>query len=129
MRDIRLEELPFEFDGKTYLLRCNMNVLADVQNAHNGNIADALDSESAMQSVLEFTAAMMNDYADEMGWPERHTAKTVGRKLALYDLPIGKIMRLVTQAMTPIRAESPDETVSTPDTGETTETEPENSGN
>ena len=29
--DIRLETMPFELDGKTYQLRCNMNVLADVQ--------------------------------------------------------------------------------------------------
>mgnify|MGYP003306883232 CR=1 FL=1 len=83
MIDIRLEEIPFEFDGKTYKMRCNMNVLADVQEACGGNIGDALRSGNTLKSVLLFAAAMLNDYADEQGWPERFTAKQLGRKLGV----------------------------------------------
>lgn len=123
MRDIRMEELPFEFDGKLFQLRCNMNVLADVQGVYNGSISEALSGDNPMQSVLEFTAAMLNDYADEKGWPERYTAKDVGRKLTFGDLPMRDIMGLVTRAMTPA------DSVSDPDTKETQNTEPETSGN
>ena len=123
MRDIRMEELPFEFDGKLFQLRCNMNVLADVQGVYNGSISEALSGDNPMQSVLEFTAAMLNDYADEKGWPERYTAKDVGRKLTFGDLPMQAIMGLVTRAMTPTKE------VSDPDTAETQNSEPETSGN
>ena len=78
-KDIRLETMPFEYDGKTYVLRCNMNVLADVQDENDGNIAAALDERHPVKSVLSFLAAMMNDYADEMHWPERFTARQLGR--------------------------------------------------
>lgn len=36
MIDMRLERVPFEFDGHTFQLCCNMNVLADVQEAFDG---------------------------------------------------------------------------------------------
>ena len=29
--DLRLKDLPFTFEGRTYKLRCNMNVLADFE--------------------------------------------------------------------------------------------------
>lgn len=79
--DIRLKELPFDFDGRKYVLRCNMNVLADVQEAFGGNISAALSAKSPTKGVLAFLAAMLNDYADEHDWPDRYTARQVGRKL------------------------------------------------
>ena len=42
MIDMRLERVPFEFDGHTFHLCCNMNVLADVQEAFDGKISEAL---------------------------------------------------------------------------------------
>ena len=33
LTDIRLQEQDFDFDGRKYKLRCNMNILADVQEA------------------------------------------------------------------------------------------------
>ena len=60
MSDLRLEELPFEFEGKTYLLRANMNALADVQEVYGGAITDALTDGRPYRSVMEFLAAMMN---------------------------------------------------------------------
>ena len=29
---LKLEEVPFEFEGKTYMLRCNMAVLEEIQD-------------------------------------------------------------------------------------------------
>lgn len=104
--DLRLEELPFEFEGKTYLLRANMNVLADVQEVYGGTISDALTDGKPYQSVLEFLAAMMNDYADDMGWPERFTRKSLGRRLQMNQLPIREIFGLVTRAVAPPQAVS-----------------------
>lgn len=101
MRDIRLEEIPFEFEGKTYMLRVNMNVLADVQEIYGGTITDALTGGKPYRSVTEFLAAMMNDYADEMGWPERFTRRSLGRKLGPNQLPAKEIFGLVTRAIAP----------------------------
>lgn len=106
MRDLRLEEIPFEFDGKTYLLRCNMNVLADIQDAHDGNLGAALDPKHATRSVNEILAAMLNDYADEQGWDEHWTAKTVGRKLGFHDSPAKTVLGLFTRALIPPDAEA-----------------------
>lgn len=105
MSDIRLEEKPFELDGKTYKLRCNMNVLADVQEAYNGDFTEALSGKSTLRSALCFLAAMLNDYADEQGWQERFTAKQLGRRYQRFDLPLEDIMGVVIRAVTPENAE------------------------
>lgn len=118
MSDIRLEEIPFVFDGRRYLLRCNMNVLADVQEVFDGRIVEALNGENPTRSVLEFLAAMLNDYSDEQGWPERFTSRTLGRKLSPAMLPSIEIMGLVSRAITPPKARSDQNAreVSEPDT-------------
>lgn len=114
MSDIRLEQMPFEIGGKVYQLRCNMNVLADVQEAFDGDFASALDGKSTMKSVLTFLAAMLNDYAEEQEWEEHFTARTLGRLMNKpSDLPTEKIMALVVRSITP----------------EATEETPEESGN
>lgn len=46
MIDMRLERVPFEFDGHTFQLCCNMNVLADVQEAFDGKISEALSGKA-----------------------------------------------------------------------------------
>lgn len=79
--DIRLKETPFEWNGKTYMLRCNMNVLADVQEAFGGELSEAMAGKNSVRTLTEFLAAMLNDYADDMGWPERFTARQVGRQM------------------------------------------------
>ena len=80
MEDIRLKELPFDINGNTYMLRCNLNVLADLQEEFGG-IPNILDEEKSMRNISAYIAAMANDYADEMGWPERYTARQIGRVL------------------------------------------------
>ena len=79
--DIRIQTMPFEFDGKHYELRCNMNVFADVQEEYNGNLLAALRNPGSLKASMTFLSAMLNDYAEDQGWPERYTAKTLGRKL------------------------------------------------
>lgn len=96
--------MPFELDGKTYKLRCNMNVLADVQEAYNGDLFEALSGKNTFKSLLHFLAAMLNDYADEMGWEERYTAKQLGRKYSKLNLPMDKIMSIVVRAVVPDEA-------------------------
>lgn len=109
MADIRLEEVPFELDGKTYKLRCNMNVLADVQEQFNGDFTEALSGKNTLRSSLCFLAAMLNDYADEQGWQERFTDKQLGRRYKRFDLPIEDIMGLVVRSVTPENEEETEE--------------------
>lgn len=78
MEDIRIRERQWKFLGKTWKLRCNMNVLADVQDAYGGNISTAIKAAS-IRSYQEFLAAMLNDWADEQGWAERFTRRQIGR--------------------------------------------------
>lgn len=89
MNDIRLKTVDYELDGKTYQLACNMNVLADVQEAYNGSLVRALNTASGLKGTLVFLAAMLTDAADTQGiedadgCPLRFTARELGRKLTL----------------------------------------------
>ena len=99
---LQLEELPFELDGKTYLLRCNMAVLEMIQEAHGGNFGEVLDAP-VNESALEFLAAMLNDYAWEQGWPELWYPEQLKRRVSLAMLT--EIFRLVSRS---IMAPAPD---------------------
>ena len=93
---LQLEELPFELDGKTYLLRCNMAVLETIQEAHGGDFGAVLE-KPANESALEFLAAMLNDYAWEQGWPELWVPEKLKRRVSLAMLT--QIFRLVSRAV------------------------------
>ena len=124
---LKLEETPFDFEGKTYLLRCNMAVLEDIQDAHGGDLSEALDPDRAIKSAVEFLTAMLNDYADEQGWPERFTTKQVSRRLSFGELANGltaQIMGMVVRSMAPPGRNTQPSTPETPD-----DNPPENSGN
>lgn len=105
--DIRQKTLPFVFEGRTYKLTCNMNVLADVQEASGGTISTAFDGKRGMKNALMFLAAMMTDYADEMDWrdssgyPLEFTWRALGRVLRPEAVPAAKIFSLVIDALTP----------------------------
>lgn len=86
MSDIRLKEKHLELDGKTYVLRCNMNVLADVQETVGGDLRNAIGNKAPLRNTLIWTAAMLNDYADEQGWPERFTPVELGRRRFVHSL-------------------------------------------
>ena len=120
---LRLEQIPYEFEGKTYMLRCNMAVLEDIQDAHGGNLEEALDPDHAIHSAVEFLTAMLNDYADEQGWPERYTIKQVKRKLSFGEIATtltSQIMGMVIRSMAPPGKPAPNIPEDNP---------PENSGN
>ena len=103
-----------------------MNVLADVQEMNGGFIDPAFDEKRAQKSVLQFLAAMMNDYADEQGWfdepegggkpvlAEPFTPRGLGRVLSIFDVPSAKILGLVTRAITPVRETKEDESGAEP---------------
>lgn len=124
---VKLEEVPFEFEGKTYMLRCNMAVLEEIQDAHGGDLGKALDPGRAIKSAVEFLTAMLNDYADEQGWPERFTRKQVARKLSFGELANGltaQIMGMVIRSMAVPGKDAQNPEPETPD-----DIPPENSGN
>ena len=121
---LKLEQIPYEFDGKTYMLRCNMAVLEDIQEAHGGDLGEALNPDKAINSAVEFLTAMLNDYADEMDWPERYTIKQVKRKLSFGEISHGltkQIMGMVIRSMAPPGMTAPEPVPE--------ENPPENSGN
>ena len=125
--DLRLESMPFVFEGRTYQLRCNMNVLADVQEMNGGVISPALNGKRGQKSALQFLAAMMNDYADEQGWPERYTIKQVKRKLSFGEISTtltSQIMGMVIRSMAPPGKTAPETPEVNPE-----DNPPENSGN
>lgn len=81
MSDLRLREQTLELKGKQYKLRCNFNVLADVTEEYGGELPDPFDQATQLKVCRSFLAAMLNDYADEQGWPERWTPKKLGREM------------------------------------------------
>lgn len=85
MSSLRLEEIPFEIDGKTYLLRCNMAVLDALQEAHGGDFG-AVVNLPARDGIAEILAAMLNDYAEDMGWEERWTPRQIKKRYSYAQL-------------------------------------------
>lgn len=88
MEDIKPREVAWRFDGHDWVLRCNNNVLAEVQIVNGGDLRPILSTKRTMKSVLQLLAAMLNDYADEMRWTDeegfaiRYTEKQLGRRLS-----------------------------------------------
>lgn len=97
---IRLEEKPFELEGKTYMLRCNMAVLDALQDAHGGDFG-AVFELPVRQCTVEVLAAMLNDYAEEQGWEERWTAQALKRKFAYSYLVEEDIFGIFQRALIP----------------------------
>ena len=95
MDDIRLKTMPFEWRGETIQLCCNMNVLADVQEAYNGDLSRAFKG-STIKAVLTFLTAMINDATDSY-----LTVREVGREIAPAELERirGLVLPLVTDAL------------------------------
>ena len=65
MEDIKPREVAWRFDGRDWVLRCNNNVLAEVQEINGGDFGPILSRKRTLKSVLQLLAAMLNDYADE----------------------------------------------------------------
>ena len=115
---IRLEEKPFELEGKRYLLRCNMAVLETIEEQY-GNL-DALMGVSVRESSLALLAAMLNDYAEEQGWDETWTPAQLKRRISFAMLMELDLVSMLFRSLSPARKEN------TPETGSA---EPADSGN
>lgn len=89
MEDIKPREIAWRFDGRDWVLRCNNNVLAEVQEVNGGDFSPILSTKRTLKSILQLLAAMLNDYADEQRWVDekgfaiRYTEKQLGRRLSL----------------------------------------------
>ena len=87
--DIKPREVAWRFDGRDWVLRCNNNVLAEVQEINGGDFGPILSTKRTLKSILQLLAAMLNDYADEQKWVDekgfaiRYTEKQLGRRLSL----------------------------------------------
>ena len=95
MDDIRLKTAPFEWRGGKIELCCNMNVLADVQEAYGGDISRAFKG-STVRATLTFLTAMINDATDG-----DLTVREVGREIPISELGYvsGVVLPLVTDAL------------------------------
>lgn len=79
--DIRLKTIPLEFDGETYQLAVNMNVLADVQEENGGDMRAVFGKKRIFAGLLAFLSAAINEAADAKGLQKRYTPRQVGRLL------------------------------------------------
>lgn len=106
MDDIRLKTAPFEWRGEKIKLCCNMNVLADVQEAYGGDISRAFKG-STIRATLTFLTAMINDATDD-----DLTVRKVGREIPISELGYisGVVLPLVTDALKSEDAEKKTET-------------------
>lgn len=82
--DMRLKELAIWLDGRRYVLRCNMNVLAELQETCGG-LGSLLESKMGLRSFNRLVAAMVNEAADAADWSDRYTDREIGRKLSWKD--------------------------------------------
>ena len=88
METTRLKTVDYEFEGRKYRLVCNMNVIAPVQEAYNGNLRRALERRHGIKSTLQFLAAMLTEAArkqnitDDSGLPLQFTAEQLGETLS-----------------------------------------------
>lgn len=88
METTKLKTVDYEFEGQTYRLVCNMNVLAPVQEAYNGDLRRALERRHGIKSTLQFLAAMLTEAArkqnitDGSGLPLQFTAEQLGETLS-----------------------------------------------
>lgn len=112
MEDIRLKTAAWRYADREFVLRCNMNVLADVQAIY-GDLGSAFEG-GMMRSVLDFLAAMMNDYAESQNWQIRYTGRELGRDLSWQEFQQVQelVMDLVTSAISSGDEEAPDEEAS-----------------
>lgn len=115
MKDIKPREVAWRFDGRDWVLRCNNNVLAEVQEINGGDFSPILSTKRTLKSILQLLAAMLNDYADEQHWTDEdgfaisYTEKQLGRRLPLSALNklAPKVMELAIRA---VRADEAGET-------------------
>ena len=96
---LRLEEKRIEVEGKIYCLRCNMAVL-DALEASYGSFQAVMDLP-VREGQAAILAAMLNDYAEDMGWDQTWTARKIKKIFPYAGLLELDIMGLFTRAVVP----------------------------
>ena len=101
---IRLEEKPFELEGKRYLLRCNMSVLEAIEDLHGD--FEAIMNVPVRTASLELLQLMLNDYADEQGWDDQWTAARLKRRVSYAMIMELDLVGMLFRALSPARKEN-----------------------
>ena len=96
---LRLEEKRLEVEGKIYVLRCNMAVLDALETAYGS--FEAVMELPVREGQAAILAAMLNDYAEDMGWEQSWTAKKIKKRFPYSGLLDLDIMGLFTRAVVP----------------------------
>ena len=107
------QELQFSFEGRDYILRCNLCVLDAVLEQCGGDLEAAFDVSAPSKSVMVWLAAMMNDYAEDQNWLDDvpYTAKQLGKRISPRNRElISDVMSLVTRSLVPAGAQDADQT-------------------
>ena len=104
MTSIRLEKKTLEFDGRVWEICCNMAVLDALQEAHGGDFSEVMNLP-VMKAPAEILAAMLNDYAEDMGWEIRYTAKHVAKLVPFSALRELDILGMFSRAVIPLGSE------------------------
>lgn len=79
MSDLRIPTAELNVGGTTYTVTCNMNVLADIQEAADGDFVSVLSGKKSFRSALIIGAALINESNALAGKPERITPDKLGR--------------------------------------------------
>lgn len=101
---IRLEEKPFELEGKRYLLRCNMAVLEAIEELHGD--FEAVMNLPVRTASLDLLQLMLNDYADEQGWDEQWTAARLKRRISYAMLMELDLVGMLLRALAPAKKDT-----------------------
>ena len=110
---LQLETLPFEIDGHTYPLVCNMNVLEKLQNGPaEGDFGKLLELPS-FKLVFEIFLAMVEDACETNPDLPVPDPKKLKRMFNPTQLSKAGLVAMFTRAISP-------DTVSDPDTSEKT---------
>ena len=99
---IRLEEKPFEIDGRVYKLRCNMAVLDRIETAY-GSFSAVMELPMR-DGMTEILAAMLNDYAEDMEWEQNWTARLVKKRVPYSALLEADVLGIFNRALVPASA-------------------------
>lgn len=98
---IRLEEKPFELEGKRYILRCNMAVLEAIEEKHGD--FEAVTQLPVRTASLDLLAAMLDDYAEEQDWDERWTSAQLKRRISYAMLMELDLVGMLFRSLSPTR--------------------------
>lgn len=96
---LRLEEQRIEIDGKVYVLRCNMAVLDALETAY-GSFQAVMDLPM-LEGLAAIMAAMLNDYAEDMGWEQSWTARKIKKRYSYAGLQELGVLGMFNRAVTP----------------------------